>query len=295
MSSTRPGLCFYMAALDVLLCCSVAKDMRTRKEVAALGRPAIKVTPGKWGYWREPEGKSRGPSPAWKLMIRAPLWQVAERGKPVPMKILNVQRLLGTEITKSPVDPVAARVTCDSKTVEQQDPLLASQTITIKATRIAALVHEPPKRFLDLDKNLIVVNSDIFEHLDPETMCPAWLYEEMALADTLICGPQTVVDNMYDVLDTDTEMRLNDDFKAPRMGNMLRIPIFSWPTKQKAAGDPTLFEVTWLLILSPESSTRKVQLRHCVLSLREASRNNFSLFADSGLSDIWTNSSTGDG
>ena len=41
--------------------CSLAKDMRTRKEVAALGRPALKVTLGTWGYWRESEGKSRGP------------------------------------------------------------------------------------------------------------------------------------------------------------------------------------------------------------------------------------------
>ena len=171
-------------------------------------------------------------------MIRAPLWQVAEKGKPVPMKILNVQRLLGTEITKSCVVSAAAGVTGEFKTVEQQDPLLVSQTITIKATRIAALVHEPPKRFFEIDKNLIVINGDIFEHLDPETMCPAWLYEEMARADTLICGSQTVVDTLYDVLDTETERRLNNDFNAPRMGNMLRIPVFSWPTKPKAAGEP---------------------------------------------------------
>ena len=176
-------------------------------------------------------------------MIRAPMWQVPEKGKPVPMKILNVQRLLGTEITKSRVVPAAAGFTGDVKTVEQQDPLLASQTITIKATRIAALVHEPPKRVMEIDKNLIVINGDIFEHLDPETMCPAWLYEEMAHADTLICGSQTVVDNMYDVLDTETERRLNDDFNAPRMAKMLRITIFSWPTRPKAAGDPTLFDV----------------------------------------------------
>ena len=65
-------------------------------------------------------------------MIRAPLWQVAEKGKPVPMTILNVKRLLGTEITKSLVVPPAAGVTGDFKTVQQQDPLLASQTITIR-------------------------------------------------------------------------------------------------------------------------------------------------------------------
>ena len=55
---------------------------------------------------------------------------------------------------------------------------------------------EPLKPFLEIDKNLIVINGDIFEYLVPETMCPAWLFEEMARADTLISGSQTVVDNM---------------------------------------------------------------------------------------------------
>ena len=176
-------------------------------------------------------------------MIRAPLWQVAEKGKPASLKILNVQKLLGQEPTKSRVVPPAAGVTGDFKTVEKQDPLLASQTITIKATRIAAFAHDPPRRFIEIDKNLIVINGDIFEHLAPEMMCPAGLYEEMARADTLICGSQTVVDNMFDVLETETERRLNDDFNAPRMANMLRVPIFSWPVKQKPAGDPTTFHV----------------------------------------------------
>ena len=152
----------------------------------------------------------------------------------------------------------AAGVTGHFKTVRQQDPLLASQTIIIKATQIATLVHEPPKRFLEIDKTLIVINGDRFEHLGPEGMCPAWLYEEMSRADRLICGSQTVVDNMYDVLNTETERGLNDVFNAPRMGNMLRIPIFSWRTKQKATGDATLFDVTWLLISSPDSLMRKV-------------------------------------
>ena len=232
--------------------------MRSRKEVAALGKQALKVTLGTWGYWREPEGKSRGPWPVWKSMLRAPLWQVAEKGKPVSPQILNVQRLLGIEVAKSRVVPAAAGVTGDFKTVEQQDPMLASQIITVKATRIAALANEPPKRFLEINKNLIVINGDIFEHLAPEAMCPTWLYEEMARADTLICGSQTVVDNMYEVLDTETQRRLNDDFNAPRIGNMLRIPIFSWPTKAKPAGDPTLFNVCWLLISSPDSWSRKV-------------------------------------
>ena len=142
--------------------------------------------------------------------------------------------------------------------MEQQDPLLASQTITIKATRIAALAHEPPKRFMEIDKSLIVISGDIFEHLAPETMCPAWLHEEMACADTLLRGSQTVVENMYDVLETETERRPNDDFNAPRMANMLRIPIFSWPTKPKPAGNPTLFDVTWLLISPEDSWTRNV-------------------------------------
>ena len=191
-------------------------------------------------------------------MIRAPLWQVAEKGKPVALKILNVQKLLGQEATKSRVVPPAAGVTGDFKTVEQQDSLLASQTITIKATRIAALAHNPPKRFMEIDKNLIAINGDIFEHLAPEMVCPAWLYEEMARTDTLICGSQTVVDNMYDVLETGTERRLSADFNAPRMANMLRVPIFSWPIKPKPAGDATLFDVCWLLFLSPDSWTKKV-------------------------------------
>ena len=113
-------------------------------------------------------------------MLRAPLWQVAEKGKTASLKILSVQKLLGQEPTKSRVVPPAAGVAGDFKTVEQQDPLLASQTITIKATGIAALAHDPPRRFLEIDKNLIVINGDIFEHLAPEMMCPAWLYEEMA-------------------------------------------------------------------------------------------------------------------
>ena len=191
-------------------------------------------------------------------MIRAPLWEVAEKGKLACLKFLNVQKLPGQEPTQSRVVPQAAGVTGDFKTVEQQDQLLASHTITIKATRNAALTHDPPRRFIEIDKNLIVINGDIFEHLAPEMMCPAWLYEEMARADTLICGSQTVVDNMFDVLETETERRLNDDFNAPRMANMLRVPIFSWPVKPKPAGDPTTFDVHWLLISSPDSWTKKV-------------------------------------
>ena len=56
----------------------------------------------------------------------------------------------------------------------------------------------------------------------------------------------------------ETERLLNDDFNTPCIGNMLRIPIFSWPTKPKAAGDATLFDVRLLLISSPDSWSRKV-------------------------------------
>ena len=61
-------------------------------------------------------------------MLRAPLWQVAENGKPVSPQILNVQRLLGTEVA------AAAGVTGGFKTVQKQDPMLESQISTVKAT-----------------------------------------------------------------------------------------------------------------------------------------------------------------
>ena len=134
--------------------------------------------------------------------------------------------------------------------------MLADQTITIKASRIAAVLNEPLRRFLEIDKNLI--NGDIFENLDPETMCPAWLYEELARAHTLICGSQTVVDNMYNGLETETERPLHDDFNAPHIGNMLRVPIFSWPTKPKPAGGLTLFDVCWLFFWAPDSCSIKL-------------------------------------
>ena len=120
------------------------------------------------------------------------------------------------------------------------------------------MAHDPPRWFFEIDKNLIVVNGDVFEHLAPEMMCPAWLYEEMARADTLICGSQTVVDNMFDVLEMETERCLNDDFNTPRMAKMLRVPIVSWPVKLKPAGDPTTFDICWLLISSLDSLTKKV-------------------------------------
>ena len=133
VSSARPGLCFYSAARHLLLFCYVAKDMCHRKEVAALGKQALKVTLGTWGYWREPEGKSCGPWPVWKSMLRALLWQVAEKGRPISPQILNVERLLGPEVARSLAVPAAAGVIGDFKTVEQQDPMLESQIITVNA------------------------------------------------------------------------------------------------------------------------------------------------------------------
>ena len=181
-----------------------------------------------------------------------------ERQTRLPEQSSTSKKFLGQEPTKSRVVPPAAGVTGDFKAVEKQGPLLSSQNITIKATRIAELAHDPPSWFFEIDRNLIVINGDIFEHLAPEMMRPAWLYEEMARADTLICGSQTVVDNMFNVLETGTDRRLNDDFNAPRMANMLRVPIFSSPVKPKPAGDTTTFDVRWLLISSPDSWSRKV-------------------------------------
>ena len=214
----------------------------------------------------------------WKSLLLALLWHEAGKGKPVSPQIANVRRLFGTEVSKSRVLPAAAGVTGDFKTVEQQDPMARNLIITVEATRIAALVNKPQKRFLEIDKTMIVINGDIFEHLATKTMCPRWLYEEMARADTLMCRSRAVVDNMYEVLHTETERGLNDDFNAPRIGNMLRFPIFSWPSKAKPAGDHTLFNVRWLSIASPDSWSRKVRFRRGVLSLREAScKNCYSL------------------
>ena len=114
--------------------------------------------------------------------------------------------------------------------------------------------HEPPKRFMDINKNLIVINGNIFEHLAPETMRPAWLYEEMALDDILLSGSQTGVDNMYDVLETETERRLNDDFNAPRMANMLRIysvSVMPCVPHSPLVRDPRLWGHIVLLVMTP--------------------------------------------
>ena len=278
--------CAALARLRCFLLYFSVKDMRSRAEVAALGTQALKVTLGTWGYWRQPEGKSCGPWPVWRSMLRAQLWPQAEKGEPVSPQIAKVQRLLGSGIAKSHVVPAASGVAGDFKTVEQVDPNATGQTIRLKTTRIAALVNEPPKRFLEIDKMMIVINGDIFEHLSPETMCSTWLYTEMARDDTLICRSQTVVDNMYEGLDTETGRRLNDDLHALGIGNMLRIPFFRWRTKAKNAGDPTMFKVCWLLITLPQKWSRKVFNWHRVLSLRQAWRNNpCSFFTDFELSD----------
>ena len=153
------------------------------------------MTLGTWGNWREPEGKSLGPWPVLKSLLRAPLWHQAEKGKPISPQISNVRRLSGAGVAKSRVLPAAAGVTGEFKRVEKQDPLAADQIFTVEATRIAALVNEPRKRFLEIDKTLIIIIGNIFEHPGPDTMCPSWLYEEMARADTLICRSQTLVHN----------------------------------------------------------------------------------------------------
>ena len=146
-------------------------------------------------------------------MLRAQLWHQAVKGKPNP-QIANVRRLLGSEIAKRRVVPAPAGVAGDFKTVEQVDPDATRQTIRVKATLIAALVNDTPKRFLEITKRMFVINSDIFEHLPPESLCPIWLSDEMARTYTLICGSETVVDNMYEVVDTQTERCLNDEFQA---------------------------------------------------------------------------------
>ena len=85
-----------------------------------------------------------------------------------------------------------------------------------------------------------------------------WRAPKHSSVDLKLLTPNTVVDNMYDLLDTGTERRLIDDFNAPRIGNMLRIPIFGWPTKAKHPGGPMVFNLRWLLIASGDSWSKKV-------------------------------------
>ena len=68
----------------------------------------------------------------------------------------------------------------------------------------------------------------------------------------------------------ENERRLNEDVQALHIGNMLYIAISSWPTKSKPAGDPTVFNVSWLLIVAPDTSGRRVVFCHRVPSRCEA-------------------------
>ena len=129
-------------------------------------------------------------------MLRAQLWHPAEKGNLVSAPIANVRRLLGSDVGKSRLLPAAAGVNDDLKTVEQVKPDATNRIIKVKATRNAALVNQPPKRFLKIDKTIILINGDVLEHLPPETMCRTGLYDVMARTDTLICTSPTVVDNM---------------------------------------------------------------------------------------------------
>ena len=113
-----------------------------------------------------------------------------------------------------------------------------------EAWRLYLLMRHRAVPYQGKPKSVVAVEGSraqrrILARSGPETMCPAWLYEEIARADTLTCGSKTVADNMFNVLETETERRLNDDFNAPRIGHMLLIPIFSWPVKPKPAGDLT--------------------------------------------------------
>ena len=176
-------------------------------------------------------------------MMRAHLWHQPEKCKPVSPRIATIRKHLGSEVAKSRVVPIAVGVPGDFKTVEMVDPDATTRMIGVNTTQIAALVNEPPKRYWEIDKTMIIINGDLFEHLAPKTTCPTWLFEKMAGADTLICGSQTVIENLYEFLDMENERRRNEDFQAPRITNMLCIPIFNWPTKPKPAGDPMVFDV----------------------------------------------------
>ena len=93
----------------------------------------------------------------------------------------------------------------------------------------------------------------------------------------------------------ENERRRNEDFHAPRIANMLRIPTFKWPTKPKPAWDPMVFDIRWLLIVASDAWGKKVLFRPHILSMREASRNKpYSFFKDSKLSDAWPCPNEGD-
>ena len=87
---------------------------------------------------------------------------------------------------------------------------------------------------------------------------PLWLFDEMARAETLICGSYTVIMNLYDFVLKEKDRRLNEDPGAPRVLHLLRVPIINRPTKLKAGGDPTVFDVRSLLILASDGWGKKV-------------------------------------
>ena len=61
--------------------------------------------------------------------------------------------------------PAAVGIIVDFKMVKLVDPDATHQHIREKKTRIAALVNEPPKQILEIDKTMIVINCSIIEHL----------------------------------------------------------------------------------------------------------------------------------
>ena len=191
-------------------------------------------------------------------MLRAQLWQQPQKGKPVTPQIATVQKHFGSAVAKSRVVPPPVGVPGDFKTVGMVDADARIQMIKMKRTRIMALANKPLKRFLELDKTLIIADGDLFEHLAPATMCPTGLFDEMTRADTLICGSHTVIMNLYNFLLMENERRRNEALGAPRIFGMLRVPKFKWPMKTKPIGDPTVFDVHWSLIVASKAWDRQV-------------------------------------
>ena len=123
---------------------SSAKEMATRTAVAVFGKQALKVTLRTWGYWRQPEGKSRGPWRAWKSMLRAQLEHQPEKGMPASPQIPTVRKHFGSEVAKSRVVPAAVGVPGSFKTVEMVGVDAISQMIIVKTTRTLLLQRRNP-------------------------------------------------------------------------------------------------------------------------------------------------------
>ena len=96
----------------------------------------------------------------------------------------------------------------------------------------------------------------------------------MARADTLIWGSKTVITNLYDVLQKENDRYLKEDPDAPRVLHWLHVPMFNRPTKPMPAGEPTVYDVRYLLILALAEWDTRVQFRHPTFSMCEALRNN---------------------